>query len=111
MAREYKINMFTKSPLYYTVKYIDGDKHTEGSIIELTGCFPEGLNVGDTIDIDKYYPKCEVTEIIENRDCKGVFNNPNDSVKSFYKIQMRVTVPFTRPQAPPVKQKTKHGLQ
>jgi hypothetical protein len=49
------------------------------------------IKVGDVVEIRdscNRVQKWEIIEIIERRDCWGVFENPEDKINTFYKLKI-----------------------
>lgn len=63
----------------------------EGQIIigsaTVTGFTKQPLEIGGWINIQKQ--KYQITEIVERRNHAGVFNNPEDKINSFFKIETK----------------------
>lgn len=70
---------YNAKTLVYSRTHIGGGNY----IIE--GVIPN-LEVGDTIYFEGMQRKVEVTEIIENRDAKGVWKNPKDAEQTYFKF-------------------------
>lgn len=80
------------APMYYTMKHIGNMDY------ETTVCLPGiQLNVGDEIKSqsvtinDRFYNIFKVMEILEQRNCQGKFDDPNDRINSFYRLKIQVS--------------------
>lgn len=77
------------SNMYHTlheenVQLVENKKTGNATI---TGWTNQEINVGDRLDINRTIH--EVTEVIERRDHKGIFENPEDKLNTFFKVKTK----------------------
>lgn len=71
----------------------------------ITGWYPGEINPGDTIFIfpTNYY----ITKVVERRDHRGIFMNPEEKKNSFFDVMCTMTPPIPKKEKKKEKQITK----
>lgn len=81
--KEFDVNSYRKNHLYFTQKVLEKDDSGNITKQEITGMMKD-ITVGDYIRMSDHQ-RFIVNEILEQGDCKGVFNNPELAKNSYFK--------------------------
>lgn len=73
---------------------IEGEKEFQNQIISgtsvITGYYKGELNPGDVLSLG-HGSDYEIVEVVERRDHKGVFKNPEDAKGGYFKVNCKYT--------------------
>lgn len=79
--------------LWEQPNFIKTEKPLTANILE--GYHKGEMSPGDFVEIknyhhDKYIISKQIVKVIERRDMKGVFENPEDKINAYFKIEVKI---------------------